>query len=145
MQVSPSTLDACEESAVSAALPEVQDDLDVFWLTDVCIGPSGDRNLPGDEACEPVRIRLCKGLGGQLIVVPVGVDRAEHDGVVEHHVPVEEPWVDGGLGSGGGDSGEAEDPVPGVLLGGLQQHLNVPGAFEDDVCLGGRFAEVTPG
>ena len=38
-------MEACGQSAVTAARPEVQDDLDVVWLTGECIGPLADRNL----------------------------------------------------------------------------------------------------
>ena len=47
-------------------------------------------------------VGLGESVGGELVVVPVGVDRTEQDRVLQDHVPVEDPGVDGGLGPGGG-------------------------------------------
>ena len=76
-------------------------------------------------------------------MVPVGVNRAEQDGVLQDHVAVEESRVNIGLGAGRGNPGEAYDPVADVLRACLEQHLHMPGAFDDDVRLRGRLAEVS--
>jgi hypothetical protein len=83
---------------------EGQDGLDVVGLAGVGIGPLADGHLVGNKAGEPGRIGLGEGLGREFLVAAVGVDRAEQDGVLQDHVPVEEPGVDTGLRSRRGDA-----------------------------------------
>jgi hypothetical protein len=75
-------------------------------------------------------------------VVPVGVGRAEQDRILQDHVAVELSRVNGGLGASRRNPGEAYDPVADVLRACLEQHLHIPGAFDNDVRLRGRLAEV---
>src|SRR5580704_1976443 len=62
---------------------------------------------------------------------------------MQDHVAVEESRVDDGLGAGRGNPGEARYPVAEILRACLQQHLHMPGAFDDDVRARGRLAEVS--
>ena len=64
---------------LGCSVREVEDGLDVVGLAGVGVGPSADRRLAGDEPGEPRRVGLGEGVGGELVVVPVGVDRTEQD------------------------------------------------------------------
>src|SRR6516225_1935264 len=122
---------------------EAQHGLDVVGTAVIGILPPGERHLTGDEVGEPSWIRLRESRRSQLVVLPVGVDRAEQDGVLQDHVAVEESRVDGGLGTGRGNPGEARYPVADIPRACLKKHLHMAGAFDDDVGRRGRFADIS--
>jgi diacylglycerol kinase (ATP) len=75
-------------------------------------------------------------------VVRPGVHRAQHDLVLQHHVPHRASRVRLGEGLQAGDAGEHEDPVGPQPAQRLQSEMRVPGGFVDQVDVAQLFRQV---
>ena len=97
------------------------------------LAPALERDPARDQALEPALVRARERLRGQLVVSAVGVDGAEHDGVVEDHVAVEAADVDLKPLPRLGDAGQADDAGRGRRPETARDHGGGAGAFHQDV------------
>src|SRR6266542_4794592 len=92
-----------------ALLREVDDDLDVAAPVLERFAPAGKRNAARDQAIEPGLVGLRQCLRRGLVVAAIGIDRAEYDVVVEHHLAIAKPDVEVHH-TACGDAEKADDP-----------------------------------
>src|SRR3712207_1837037 len=97
--------------------------------------PALERDPPRYEPPQPIVVRLRERLCRLLEVATVRVHRSEHDVVLEDHLVVERPRVDGEP-SVRSHPGQAHDRSGRVVLHGVDDELGDAGALDDYVGLG---------
>ena len=85
-----------------------------------------ERDAARDEALKPRAVRSGERIGRELVVPARGIDRAEHDVVLEHHRGVQPAGVDGDFVPAGADAGETDDAGGGGGPDGVEHDLPTP-------------------
>jgi hypothetical protein len=112
---------------------EVDGDLDVVGLALQGVGEAVHWHPPGDQATEPVAVGPCQGVGGLLVVAPVGVDRADDHVVAEHQLAVERAGVHADRAAARRHASQADDPVRRQVPGEVEDQLPDAGALDGHV------------
>ena len=89
---------------------KLDDDLDVVVPTLECLVPALERDTPRDQPSKPGLVCASERLRRHLVVPMVGVDRAEHSLIVEHHGAIDPADIEIEHLSRFGDAGQADDP-----------------------------------
>src|SRR5262245_63061138 len=112
---------------------ETYNDLDTAPPVLERLAPALERHAARDQALEPALVRTRERLRRQLVVSAVGVDGAEHDGVVQNQGAIEAADIELKPLPRLGDSGQADDAGRARCAEAAADHGRSTGAFHQHV------------